>query len=592
MQIIPTLNTNSTFSFFSGAAQDSGSSFMDAMSDALGAVDGGEYSSVSSALENNREKPRVESPYSRHTTDGVTYTLSEVCFTKQELMELREQLLKEGAPVESLKQFDILAGQPDGATLAQVMASLTGSKTNQFSEDDALSIVSLLKQIDPSGQLGENALDLMRKGDGAGALELIQNALADMGADMGIDIDPDSLMALGRGLGLDNDTLANLAGALKGQSLTVNAAMFDALMQPAKSQFLAEAANANKLNAALDKTLKPIISKARDRMEKEEAASALSGRRVEQSKILIDETVQKNSREMMDKTVSGEAAEEREAHGSGLESMGLAVNRLEDVQAQNAQNSRQARNDQSLQTAWQSRADTTARNYSGDSAQDFTGRNQDNHREDEGWRGLLDKVSVKSAETAKPAARADSIVYSMLEGNLAQTASFNTLGAEMPAPLASHLANQVEQGLLTAMRDGATRLDLQLHPAELGSIAVTLIARNGEITAQIRSEKSETAELVSKQLDTIRVNLEQQGLKVDKIEVQLENKGENSGNSFDNLEQHNARQEESAFRQDLQRLRNLAAVRKLDADGNNMAQNMQDMRRQAIYAAQGLHVVA
>ena len=32
---------------------------------------------------------------------------------------------------------------------------------------------------------------------------------------------------------------------------------------------------------------------------------------------------------------------------------------------------------------------------------------------------------------------------------------------------------QVEQGMLTALRNGATRMDLQLHPAELGNVAIT-----------------------------------------------------------------------------------------------------------------------
>lgn len=84
------------------------------------------------------------------------------------------------------------------------------------------------------------------------------------------------------------------------------------------------------------------------------------------------------------------------------------------------------------------------------------------------------------------------------------------------------MTQQVERGLLSALKDGGTRLDLQLHPQELGAITLTLTARNGEVSARIRSEKSETAEMVTRQLDTIRANLEQQGIKVDKIEVQLQ----------------------------------------------------------------------
>lgn len=597
MQILPTNSTNTPFSFFSGIGEESAGNFMDAMNSALDSVAYGDYNSASSALADASDQPLVESPYTRHTSNGVTYTLEEVCFTKQELMELREQLLKEGAPIECLKQFDVLANQPDGATLAQVMASLMSTANNKFSEDDAHAITSLLGQIDPTGQLASDALDLMRQGNGAGALDLIQNALGDMGADMGIDIDPASLVALGRGLGLNDGSLRNLVGALRGQSVTVNAATFDSLMQPAKNQFLTDAANADKLNAALEKTLKPLIAKARDRMEKEEAASALQNRRVQQSKILIDRTVQQNSRDMMDKTVTGEAADERLAQGSGLEAMQFADRQLQNVQRDNASNSRNARNEQNIQQEYNAHLLDKAGAYESvrenNSTQNFFDQNKQNQGKpsDEGWQTLLGRVNTKPVSSGN-SARNDSIVYSMLQGNLVQQAAFEQNEVQPLAPLSQQLASQVEQGLLTAMRDGATRLDLQLHPAELGTIAITLIARNGEITAQLRSEKSETAELMSRQLETMRVNLEQQGIKVDKIEVQLENKGENNANNFENLDQHNSRQEANAFREDLQRLRNLANVRSLDPANENLAQNMHNKEQMAKYAAQGLHVVA
>lgn len=600
MQIIPTNSTSSSFGFFGSIGADAGSSFMDAMTDALDAVADGDYSSATAALSDENRQPLVESPYTRHTSDGVTYTLSEVCFTKQELQDLRQQLLKEGAPVETLKQFDILASQPDGATLAQVMASLMGSGQNQFSEDDAQAITALLGQIDPTGQLAADSLELMRQGNGGKALELIQNALGDMGSDMGIDIDPYSLLALGRGLGLNQGSLNNLVGALRGQSVTVNAAQFDQLMQPAKNQFLTEAANADKLNAALEKTLKPIISRARDRMEKEEAASTLQSRRVEQSKILIDRTVQQNSRDMLDKTVTGEAAEERQLHGSGLETAQEQFRQLKDGQAlQKDENARNARNAQNLQGSLH--AQSNVQEEHGEPVPDNgTGQNfMDSRNQDkpasQGWQSLLDKVTTKPVETGNFASRTDSVVYSMLQGNLFEQATFmeNEMGAPIPT-MPQQLANQVEQGILTAMRDGSTRLDLQLHPAELGTIAITLVARNGEITAQLKSEKSETAELMTRQLDTIRVNLEQQGLKVDKIEVQLENRGSQADNAFGDLGQHNARQEENAFRQEVQRLRNLANVRNVTSGKgeNTMAQNMHMEDQTARYADQGLHVIA
>jgi flagellar hook-length control protein FliK len=159
--------------------------------------------------------------------------------------------------------------------------------------------------------------------------------------------------------------------------------------------------------------------------------------------------------------------------------------------------------------------------------------------------------------------------------------------------LSAHVARQVESGLLSALRDGGSRLDLQLHPQELGAITLTLTARNGEVSARIRSERSETAEMVTRQMDSIRANLEQQGIKVDKIEVQVQNQRDD-GRQWQNLDQHNSWQEQDARREELARLKNLATMRnsKDNSDSAILAQPVQSLGQTARYATQSLHVVA
>ncbi len=83
-------------------------------------------------------------------------------------------------------------------------------------------------------------------------------------------------------------------------------------------------------------------------------------------------------------------------------------------------------------------------------------------------------------------------------------------------------------------------------------------------------------------------------MRVDKIEVQLEDKQDHAGNLFQDLGQHNARQEEDARRQALDRLRNLASVRNnsLNMEESALAQSMHIVGQSARYAGQALHVVA
>lgn len=128
----------------------------------------------------------------------------------------------------------------------------------------------------------------------------------------------------------------------------------------------------------------------------------------------------------------------------------------------------------------------------------------------------------------------------------------------------------------------------------MGAISITLTARNGEVSARIRSEKTETAEMVTRQLDMIRTNLEQQGIKVDKIEVQLENKQQDDGSQWQNLDQHNSRQEEEARREELSRLKNLSTIRNSSNNMKieNLEQPVHSLTQSARYSTRALHVVA
>ena len=629
MQIMPTDSADASLGFF-GSTNTTASrgDFLQSMQDAMESVQDGSEVSVSAALEADAEagRPVVESPYTRTTTDGVTYTLSEVCFTKQELAELRAQLLKEGAPEEALKQFDILANQPNGATLAQVMASLqVAGTTPRLNEEDEHTIIALLGQIDPTGDLAQDVLAKMRDGNGEAALELIAQGFANMDAGSSIEIGIEDALALGRGLGLDNGSLMNLAGNFGGfPALKVTAEQFGNLMAPATAQFTQQRANQEKLDAAVEKTLKPIISKARDRMEKEKAASELENRRVQQSRILIDRTVQETSRGILDETLAsgteadaarqqpdmadvisrkadaeksamvGHAGKEESASRQGAEAVETASRRqnvaepVQDRQAGQASNAEAARN-----TAAARDMGNDARNGADDAA---TRDGKDNRSPE--WNELLGKVETRAAAPTQPTTTASgSFLYTMLQSQNGQNIP-DAVQAQDAGPLpqiSRQVAGQVEQGMLTAMRDGATRLDLQLHPAELGAITITLVARNGEVSAQIRSEKSETAEMVTRQLDTIRVNLEQQGIKVDKIEVQMENSADqNSSTAWQDMSQHNARQEEDARREELSRLRNLATVRNnsRNSESTVLEQPVHISGQTARYAGQAMHLVA
>ena len=621
MQIIPT-SAGSFDSFISSTKEDSSfADFFASVHDAINSMQEGENVSASSALEEDQPAaaaPKVQSPYSRATTNGVTYTLDEVCFTKQELAQLRYDLVKAGAPETALKKLDALAGQPDGATLAQVMASLqTLNGAPQLSDDDKAQITSLLKKIDPSGVLDARVQQLMAEGKGEAALGTVYAFISQMDATTTLEVGATEALAFGRGLGLDTSSLQTLVNTFGGNSsANLFVGQFSTLMAPASGFFNEQKTAQKQLDTALQTTLQPLVSKARARTEKERQATALRIKEAQQSKVLISKTVSKNSRQMLDETLNAAGNEgtspvdaesalrqsdavSRKLDGSQSAGIGHAGSQEAKASADTgfskvSSNRDQASNTQSatnrrsedtpLTRATDERQNDTGRRHSGENRQDANAGTE----RDSSWNELTRKVETSPIF----AMRQDTQVASSIMHN-PNVVLEQTEAVAQPAPLARYVSQQVEQGLLSSSRNGTTRLDLQLHPQELGAITLSLSLRNGEVSATIRSEKTETAEIVTRQLDAIRANLEQQGLKVDKVEVQLSSHQQDE-NAWQNLDQHNSWQEEDARREELARLKQLSTLRNTldNSEGTILEQPVHSSAHAARYATRSLNVVA
>lgn len=637
MQILPNTRQEATgdhlFAALSQSDDESSTSFADELMryhSAQKSVDQGENFSVSSALAADQQStaPLAQAPYSRNTTDGVTYTMDEVCFSKQELHELRQKMEQAGAPAEALTGLDKLAQQPDGATLAQVVASLqqTNAPAN-LNEADTNTIKSLCERIDSTGKLGNSVLEMLGKGQGKQALELLTQAVNALPADARFTVDKGEMAVLGRALGVSPTAQKQLQGNFGPYSnVSLGKADFASFMAPASSEFLQRDAIQQKLDKAMDATLSPILKKAKARMQAEKEASELSSRRSEQSKTLIQKTMLHNVNATLENTQATQAEQAAHANqtNSAQESMRQSLAARTDKQ--NSQNGQDGKlNDKPAATA-----PTTA--DKGNNAQDklavaadgtqntaphatqgskgkevFTGEDGKDKSKDakgdkgdkknsEGWESLLGRTEVR-AGAAPTTATATAVplvgMAAAAQGNtgLENISAQNTTGR---GQISRQAASQVEQAMLSAMRDGTKRLELQLHPGELGNLTLMLSVRNGEVSATIRSEKGETAELLNRQMDALRASLEQQGVKVDKLEVQTQLADSNSRQQWEGMQQHNARQEEYARRETLDRMRNLGRARNnsITSDDIALERGVQLDLRTAGNAAQGIYIVA
>ena len=232
--------------------------FLDVINDALTRENeeedrDNEASSAGADTEALRSAVQVQTPYSRNSSNGVTYTLDEVCFTKQELQELRDELLKAGASPESLARLTALAELPDGANLAQVMASVKGNTgTPMLNDEDRNNMAALFGQVDPSGILNTNMQALIMEGQGREALDMLLSFAGQLDPSGSLDITRGELVSLGRGLGLDTAGLASLAEAFGGnESISLLNGQLPALLAPASQFFVRQQAEQETLDKAL-----------------------------------------------------------------------------------------------------------------------------------------------------------------------------------------------------------------------------------------------------------------------------------------------------------------------------------------------------
>lgn len=66
-----------------------------------------------------------------------------------------------------------------------------------------------------------------------------------------------------------------------------------------------------------------------------------------------------------------------------------------------------------------------------------------------------------------------------------------------------------------------TEMELQLHPASLGNVKVQLATRGGTVTAQFTAETETVKNAIESQVVQLKENLQEQGIKVDAVEVSV-----------------------------------------------------------------------
>lgn len=69
--------------------------------------------------------------------------------------------------------------------------------------------------------------------------------------------------------------------------------------------------------------------------------------------------------------------------------------------------------------------------------------------------------------------------------------------------------------------ENLTQMELQLHPASLGTVNVSLVTKGGAVTAEFTTQNEAVKAAIESQVSQLMTNLEEQGVKVEAVEVSV-----------------------------------------------------------------------
>lgn len=176
--------------------------------------------------------------------------------------------------------------------------------------------------------------------------------------------------------------------------------------------------------------------------------------------------------------------------------------------------------------------------------------------------GFFGARAEEPSRAAKPAASASGKIVLETEaqalgsGQSTQSAVLQR-GESQAASRSAEVYRQVETGAFRNLGQGVKQLVIRLDPEELGQVSVILQVKGKEVQAVLRASNQEASQALGEQLSQLRTQLEAQGLKVGKLEVQTQLADSQGQSQWQGAEQHNRYQENRELALSAQRWRTL-----------------------------------
>ncbi len=520
------------------------------------------------------------SPPASSTLTDSSVDFDELRLTDDELQTVVQNLRDQGMDADTIARVEALAGYPGGVSMRQVIQAVAGTEAAQLTDGDLLRIETFANKLDPTGQLGESLLNDLKDGRVVNAWNTL-SATINKTSDA-ITVDAATLLSLGKALRLDNAELEKLQSAFSNTSkLTLNQNALNALLSPIQKHMNTLEANQQQMADKLSQALSSVVESTRQRMEDANNAAALSNKRIEQTLELMNDTFldkfgpTKQTEQNLQNIQNAQAAQTQQTlNQSQIQGFADAQKKEQLAQLGTTEAQRNAKAQEtenritdlfSVTEEQQAEQDTTF--TQGDSL--FDHQNSGEQSLDKTWQTLLDKLEVRHNSS-----QSSPIVSSVIGQTTQTTAQAVNTTPQQPTGSGNTAVNQrilaqVQEGFFTSLNNGGKQLTLNLAPEHLGMISLVLSTRNGEVSAILKPENAETAALLNQQMEQLKHNLEQQGLKVDALEVQTPSN--NNAKSWQGMEQHNQAQEQFSRQQSLERARRLNLLHAADIATANIS---------------------
>lgn len=110
------------------------------------------------------------------------------------------------------------------------------------------------------------------------------------------------------------------------------------------------------------------------------------------------------------------------------------------------------------------------------------------------------------------------------------------------------IVNQVIDSVKLMASRELTSMEVMLNPEHLGSVHITVTARNGIVSAQIAAQNEQVKTALENQMVTLREQFESQGLKVDAVEITVMAHSFEAGQNFGHSESERKQGESKVHR--------------------------------------------